>query len=303
MEAFVASNESQWDVIKRVIDECDYYILIVGGRYGSISADGISYTEKEYRYAKKLGIPVLAFVHADPDKIPVGKAERDEKLQSKLDAFRSEVMAEHPIRKWKSPSELGGLVSRSLIREIKINPRPGWIRNDGSSPVALLERINILTEENRSMREAISAQKKEEPDETLQSGADKVTLRGVRTIRSKGTYARKGEEWSVETTWDDIYRDVGPAIINEATETRLKGLLSRFHSLDEIKPAYDLIEAEVYLETWSDILIQFRALGLMQPGTKKRGVNDKGSYWAITPRGDSHLVSLLAKKKPVLDSL
>ena len=53
MEAFVASNESQWDVIKRVIDECDYYVLIIGGRYGSVTEEGISYTEKEYRYAKK----------------------------------------------------------------------------------------------------------------------------------------------------------------------------------------------------------------------------------------------------------
>lgn len=54
MEAFVASNEDQWSVIKRVIEECDYYVLIVGGRYGSVNSDGVSYTEKEYRYAKKL---------------------------------------------------------------------------------------------------------------------------------------------------------------------------------------------------------------------------------------------------------
>ena len=31
MEAFLATNESQWQVIKRVIDECDYYVLIIGG--------------------------------------------------------------------------------------------------------------------------------------------------------------------------------------------------------------------------------------------------------------------------------
>lgn len=58
MEAFVASNESQWDVIKRVINECDYYVLIIGGRYGSVTQDGISYTEKEYRYAQELGLPI-----------------------------------------------------------------------------------------------------------------------------------------------------------------------------------------------------------------------------------------------------
>ena len=45
MELFPASNESQWSLIKRVIDDCDYYILILAGRYGSINKKkGISYT-------------------------------------------------------------------------------------------------------------------------------------------------------------------------------------------------------------------------------------------------------------------
>ena len=33
MELFPASSEDQWSLIKRVIDDCDYYILIIGGRY------------------------------------------------------------------------------------------------------------------------------------------------------------------------------------------------------------------------------------------------------------------------------
>ncbi|WP_261935755.1 DUF4062 domain-containing protein [Sphingomonas bisphenolicum] len=137
MEAFVASNESQWEVIRKVIDECDYYVLIIGGRYGSVTDDGVSYTEKEYRYAKKIGLPVLAFVHGNPETIPAGKTEKVEANRLKLEAFRTAVMAEHPIRSWSSASELGGLVSRSLVREIKVNPRPGWIRNDGSSPISV----------------------------------------------------------------------------------------------------------------------------------------------------------------------
>ena len=30
MELFPASSEDQWSLIKRVIDDCDYYILIIG---------------------------------------------------------------------------------------------------------------------------------------------------------------------------------------------------------------------------------------------------------------------------------
>ena len=32
MELFPAADDDQWTLIKRLIDDCDYYILIVGGR-------------------------------------------------------------------------------------------------------------------------------------------------------------------------------------------------------------------------------------------------------------------------------
>ncbi|MGV4033752.1 DUF4062 domain-containing protein [Citrobacter freundii] len=46
MELFPAIDEGQWEFIKKVIDDCDYYLLIIGGRYGSVAEDGLSYTEK-----------------------------------------------------------------------------------------------------------------------------------------------------------------------------------------------------------------------------------------------------------------
>ncbi|MCR9883896.1 DUF4062 domain-containing protein, partial [Vibrio alginolyticus] len=39
MELFPATDEEQWEFIKRIIDDCDYYLLIIGGRYGSVSSD------------------------------------------------------------------------------------------------------------------------------------------------------------------------------------------------------------------------------------------------------------------------
>jgi hypothetical protein len=300
MEAFVASNESQWDVIKRVIDECDYYVLIIGGRYGSVvTNEGISYTEKEYRYAKKSGLPVLAFVHGKPDEIAVGKTEKDEVPRKKLEAFRSEIMGTHPIREWSSPSELGGLVSRSLIREIKVNPRPGWIRNDGSSPIALLEQINRLTEENQSLRQEIGSQDNADLDDTLESGVDTITLTGSRDTAKLGSYFGSQSRWRAKVSWDDLFRDLGPALINETTDTEMKSLVARFNIFDKVPEGHHLSGGSfVDLEIWNEILIQFRALGLIDQGVKKRGVNDKSSYWRITPRGDRHLVSLMARRKP-----
>ena len=77
MELFPAADEEQFEFIKRIIDDCDYYILIVGGRYGSTTPDGLSYTEKEYDYAREHGLRVLSFLHENPSAIPMGKSELD----------------------------------------------------------------------------------------------------------------------------------------------------------------------------------------------------------------------------------
>ena len=63
MELFKAGNESQLKTIYKWIDESDVYMLILGGRYGSIEAkSGKSYTQLEYEYALSKDIPVFAVV-------------------------------------------------------------------------------------------------------------------------------------------------------------------------------------------------------------------------------------------------
>ncbi len=69
MELFPATDEEQWEFIKRIIDDCDYYLLIIGGRYGSVSSDGVSYTEMEYEYAVSKGLKVIALLHDEPQQL------------------------------------------------------------------------------------------------------------------------------------------------------------------------------------------------------------------------------------------
>jgi len=63
MELFQAGNESQLDTIKKWIDDSDVYMLILGGRYGSIEPkSGNNYTQIEYEYAIDKRIPIFAVV-------------------------------------------------------------------------------------------------------------------------------------------------------------------------------------------------------------------------------------------------
>ena len=59
MELFSAGDSAQWDIIERTIRMTDYYVLILGHRYGTLGEDGLGYTEMEFNFAQELGIPIM----------------------------------------------------------------------------------------------------------------------------------------------------------------------------------------------------------------------------------------------------
>ena len=129
MELFPAASEDQWTLIKKVIDDCDYYLVIIGGRYGSIGSDGKSYTQMEYEYALTKQKHAIAFLHENPGDIPASKTESSSAGKEKLAEFRR--LAETTVCKyWSSAPDLGGKVSRSIVQLIRQHPAIGWVRAD-----------------------------------------------------------------------------------------------------------------------------------------------------------------------------
>lgn len=130
MEMFPALDMDQFEYIKSIIDRCDYYVLIVAGRYGSLAPDKIGYTEKEYRYAIEKGIPVLAFVKRDIDNIPAKHTDQDKSLKKKLVNFRQEIGVGRLINMWDDKHELRSKICLSLKEAFESSPRTGWVRAD-----------------------------------------------------------------------------------------------------------------------------------------------------------------------------
>jgi hypothetical protein len=129
MEAFVATDIEQFEVIKKVIDLCDYYILIIGKRYGSVNPNtGISYTEMEYEYAKSKDIPVLVFAINDSINLPDDKQDKDQKMIESLNKFREKAMSNRLATIWKTSDELTGALAISIMRAKVEISRPGWQR-------------------------------------------------------------------------------------------------------------------------------------------------------------------------------
>lgn len=147
MEQFPAAPVEAWDYIKLLIDNADYYLLLLAGKYGSIHPDtGKSYTEMEYEYAKEKGVPVIFITYHDVNKLPFDKCESDTAVRNKLEAFRKE--ASNNLRQtWSTIDELAYKVKFSLDKTIELSPRIGWVRADSINP-AREEKLNFNINES-----------------------------------------------------------------------------------------------------------------------------------------------------------
>jgi hypothetical protein len=155
MELFPAADEAQLAFIKRVIDDCDYYLLIIGGRYGSVDESGVSYTEQEYDYAVNRGLKVIAVVHENPNDIPLGKSEKDAASREKLQRFRNKVCNGRLVKFWKNASELPGLVALNLSHTMNAYPAVGWVRANKVADVEVLGEINEVRKRNAALEEKL----------------------------------------------------------------------------------------------------------------------------------------------------
>lgn len=306
MELFPASSEDQWSLIKRVIDDCDYYVLIIGGRYGSVGPDGISYTQMEFEYALKTGKPIISFIHKNPASIPAGKSEQTDEGKTKLEEFKN--LAEKKLVKfWETPAELGSVVSRSMVKLMKNFPAEGWVKAGSAVDEKSVKEIARLQEENAKLRKKIERIGVEAPEgtEMLANGYDEIWI----DLTYQGWDRTQGR-WNnlrgkVHLTWNRIFSLIAPAMLDESSEENLRIIINKElanHSEEYIllsrKKGYsDFRGVNITDESMGLIQVQLRALGYMVLSEKKHATSDKSTYWTLTPYGNKVIDQLLAVRK------
>jgi hypothetical protein len=165
MELFSAGNESQLEIIKRWIDESDVYMLILGGRYGSIeSKSGLSYTEIEYNYALEKGKPVFAIVVSEDllqEKVKkFGTEVIERKAVDKYDKFKENVLSKI-CRFFNDNTEIKLSVFESLLDIQARFQLQGWVRAEEIPDLSiLLQQIADLKKENDSFRKQAAIKEK-----------------------------------------------------------------------------------------------------------------------------------------------
>lgn len=150
MELFKA-GKSQMKTIRKWINESDVYMLILGGRYGSIEEDsGLSYTELEYKYALSKNMPVFAIVLEDSflhTKAALSNTDTifEKKNKSKYNSFKK-IVKTNIVHFANSADQISAKIHSQLndiLHDDSFN-LVGWIRGNSTISDTLLPP-NIIT--------------------------------------------------------------------------------------------------------------------------------------------------------------
>jgi hypothetical protein len=284
MELFPAADEEQLAFIKRVIDDCDYYIVIVGGRYGSTTTDGVSFTEKEYEYALERGLKVIALLHEDPKALPVSKSEEDSLARQRLEAFRRRLAEGRLVKFWASADALPGLVALSLAKTIKLFPAQGWVRAGAESREALLAEIADLRRRN----ELQAAQLQELQSEPvprfsdLASLDDQIYVDGTSYVGSSAKGTRRKARWYGYVSWRKAFGAIAPFLMDGVNESNAEMRLGEeLFKLVAGKGAVPRLESQ----SFQTIKLQFIALGVVNIRQIESADGSSDVQWSLTPTG------------------
>jgi hypothetical protein len=287
MEYFNASDDSQWEVIKSLIRECDYYVLIVAGRYGSIEEEsGKSYTQKEFEYAIEQGVPVISFVHQCPESLPGTKIEQDPIKREKLVDFKK-FIKKRLCKFWNNADVLSAQVVLSLTSLIKSHPRTGWVKADEVSSAEANKELISLRKENDLLKSKIRVLSSQIPEgtERYKQGEDKFTIHYTHDYEFH-SFVEEPEIYEQEVSWNEIFLSISTLLINPTNE----------HTM-HLEMDKKLLEehCSIISNDFQTILIQLMALKLIATDTIK--VDGVYTYWILTEYGKNVMVNLKAQKK------
>lgn len=298
MELFPAADEDAWTLIREVIDGCDYYVLILGGKYGSVGPSGTGYTEMEFDYAVSANKPIIAFLHENPESLPAGNTEKTEAMQEKLAAFREKATAKH-CKFWTTAEDLGGKVSRGIIHLRKRHPSPGWVPGKFAANEAMLREMQELRARvaELELEAAIGSSHAPPGTEELAQGKDLISLTIDVKVDSKGATKEK----TISRSWDYLFSYLGPSLVSECSDEEMMGKvrLAYYHAIPEEERKFTMPDDIVLPYVHEDRLrVQLQALGLIAPGIKRRPISDNSRYWRLTPYGEKYLLSIKAERRP-----
>jgi hypothetical protein len=284
MELFPAADDDSWTLIKSVIDDCDYYVLIVAGRCGSVHPEtGKAYTQMEYEYAMETKKPIIALVHASTGLLPASKTEQSDEGRNRLSAFLAEVKKRN-CRLWNDRGELTTALLTGVLYLKKTRPVDGWVRGTVIPEPVKDELLRLRRQVDELTIQLHASTMRVEPSDNLifAQGADPETI----------TYSFSECTSRVQLTWDYMIRVILPLTYgggadSDAIARALRRAVAEYERDNSFDDSDHLSAAgadfKVSHSEYAKVVNQMFALGLIEP--RPHPTLPASTIWFATPYG------------------
>lgn len=311
MELFKAGDKSQWETIERWIQESDVYLLLLGGRYGSIDeGSGISYTEKEYDYAISLNKPIFAAVIDDSSL-----AEKAKRFSDPRDAMEMKNPHLYTEFKRKVLSYISEFYND--IKDIKIiilgkladyqddESLIGWVRGDKAKTPEELEKVNAMYEEIETLKKKLIVYEERASVELFEQDDDVLEVEFTNSDKARIIHT---------LTWGEVFISIARYILsNPEYSLALYKLSNIFLERVRKEEKNITISFSDYKAVQEAVRTQFIALELIfvdhiQNSKQSMlsalsGVDDYKEIWKLTPKGIKLYARMMAKEREEKDHI
>jgi hypothetical protein len=286
MELFPATDQQQLEYIKRIIDRSDYYVVVLGGRYGSLADETTSFTEKEFEYAKSKGIPILAFLHENPRALAVD----DSAKAALLAQFREKLADGRMVEFWSNANDLCTKVVIAVANAANLTPGVGWVRGDQAIDPKVLQETERLRIEIAELRQKLAGSLLEELT------FDPNLLGPTDTMQLTVALGNQQPQAIFEVGIGDIFVAAYDAILTGHSQDTLSDFLgiAAAQCTERYSPnqSYSMDSKDVV-----SLRNQLEALGLVQPLSGRTSGGFPILTWSVTEKGQKYAAIRNAKRR------
>ncbi len=299
---------------RRQIDDCDYFLLMLGSRYGELSASGVSYVHLEYIYAITKQKPVFVILHETPESRDAELHEQTDEGRVKFQDFRRQLQRERDmVVTYREPRELEVILRHAMPQLTQRYPAVGWVRPNDAPLKALQaeneklrQRIEHLTTlgRGRTMTRAVYLLDDEQnPPSMLElptvSGEEKVAFDYRVHAYQDGNF--KELRPRREMTWNEILYAVGAGFQPAAAEEHFAQVMNEYLNYDALQDvrefmpgAHATARCQINVRALHAIKMQFKHNKWIVPvGRDER----HRILWELSATGEAQLNMLMQQQK------
>ena len=287
---------------RRQIDDCDYFVLMLGSRYGELSASGVSYMHLEYIYAVTKQKPILVLMYEAPESRADEFQDRSPEAKVKFLDFRRQLQRERDmVMTFRDLRDLEIAIRHTMPQFLNRYPAQGWIRPNH-------QQVQQLQDENEQLRQKVIQLEQQQPRVTSvpQRVADLPQVQGHEEIAfdykvhayQDGNFRELRPQRQM--TWNDLLMVIGPGFSPAMPEDSFAKILNDYLNStaladvrDVMPRAHAVARCQVNIRALHMIKTQFKNNAWIVPV----GRDDRQRIlWELSAAGERQLSRLMQQQ-------